>query len=100
MSCGTPPLFCVQNPKRLGFCSVAIVQTAISQTGAKVKILDILLTKAVAKITKAGIRSAILETGVMALVSTGVIDIPDRRLAHYNSYPTLGELVRTLGGSI
>ncbi len=62
--------------------------------------LDILLTKAAEKITKAGTRSATPEAGVASLVSAGVIDTPDYWLANYNSYPSLGELLRALGGSV
>lgn len=69
-------------------------------TGGKVKYLDILLTKAAEKITKAGTRSATPEAGVASLVSAGVIDTPDYWLANYNSYPSLGELLRALGGSV
>ena len=42
-----------------------------------VKYLDALLTKAAAKITKAGPRSATAESGIGSLVSAGVIDTPD-----------------------
>lgn len=69
-------------------------------TGGKVKYLDILLTKAAEKITKAGTRSATPEAGVDSLVSAGVIDTPDYWLENYNRYPSLGELLRALGGSV
>ena len=35
-----------------------------------------------------------------SLVSAGVIDTPDYWLTHYSSYPSLGELLRALGGSV
>ena len=69
-------------------------------TGGKVKYLDILLTKAAAKITKAGTRSATPEDGIASLVAAGVIDTPDYWRANYGSYPSLGELLRALGGSV
>ena len=69
-------------------------------TSGKVKYLDILLTKAAAKITKAGTRSATPEAGVASLVSAGVIDTPDYWLKNYGSYPSLGELLCALGGAV
>lgn len=69
-------------------------------SGGKVKYLDILLTKAAAKITKAGTRSATPEAGVASLVSAGVIDTPDYWLKNYNNYPSLGALLCALGGSV
>ena len=65
-----------------------------------VKYLDALLTKAAAKITKAGPRSATAESGIGALVIAGVIDTPDYWREHYRDYPSLGELLCALGGAV
>ena len=69
-------------------------------TGGKVKYLDILLTKAAAKITKAGPRSSTPENGIGSLVSAGVIDTPEYWAAHYRDYPSLGTLLCALGGAV
>ena len=66
----------------------------------KVKYLDILVTKAAAKISKAGTRTATPEDGIAALVSAGVIDTPDYWKSNYKSYPSLGELLCALGGAV
>ncbi len=66
----------------------------------KVKYLDGLLTKAAAKIKRAGIRSAAPEDGISALVAAGVVDTPDYWLAHYHDDPSLGDLLCALGGAI
>lgn len=66
----------------------------------KVKYLDLLLTKAAAKISKAGERSSTPENGIGALVAAGVIDTPDYWLAHYRDYPNLGALLCALGGAV
>lgn len=64
------------------------------------KYLNALLTKAAAKITRAGTRSATPEAGIAALVSAGVIDTPDYWKVNYNSYPSLGALLCALGGAV
>ena len=66
----------------------------------KVKYLDGLLTKAAAKIKRAGIRFAAPEDGISALVAAGVIDTPDYWLAHYHDDPSLGDLLCALGGAV
>lgn len=66
----------------------------------KVKYLDILLTKAAAKISRAGTRSSTPEAGVAALVAAGVIDTPDYWLSNYGTFPSLGALLCALGGSV
>ena len=66
----------------------------------KVKYLDILLTKAAAKITKAGPRSSTPENGIGSLVSAGVIDTPEYWAEHYRDYPSLGALLCALGGAV
>ena len=69
-------------------------------TGGKVKYLDILLTKAAAKISKAGTRSSTPEVAVAALVAAGVIDTPDYWLSNYGTFPSLGALLCALGGAV
>lgn len=69
-------------------------------SGNKVKYLDILFTKAAAKISKAGTRTATPEDGIAALVAAGVIDTPDYWKANYKGYPSLGELLCALGGAV
>ena len=66
----------------------------------KVKYLDILLTKAAEKITKAGARTVTPEEGVAALVAAGVINTPDYWLANYGTFPSLGALLCALGGAV
>ena len=62
--------------------------------------LDLLLVKAARKITEAGPRSNTPENGIGALVAAGVIDTPEYWLAHYRDYPSLGALMRALGGAV
>lgn len=69
-------------------------------SGNKVKYLDILLTKAAAKISKSGARTATPEDGIAALVAVGVINTPDYWKANYNGYPSLGALLCALGGAV
>lgn len=69
-------------------------------TSGEVKYLDTLLTKATAKISKAGERSSTPENGIGALVSAGVIDTPEYWLEHYRDYPSLGALLCALGGAV
>ena len=66
----------------------------------KVKYLDILLTKAAAKISRAGTRTSTPEAGVAALVAAGVIDTPDYWLSNYGTFPSLGALLCALGGAV
>lgn len=68
--------------------------------GGKVKYLDGLLTKAAAKIKRAGARCAAPEDGISALVAAGVIDTPDYWMAHYHDDPSLGDLLCALGGAV
>ena len=65
-----------------------------------VKYLDLLLTKAAEKITKAGPRTSTPENGVGNLVAAGVINTPDYWLAAYHNVANLGALLCALGGSI
>ena len=69
-------------------------------SGNKVKYLDILVTKAAAKISKAGTRTATPEDGIAALAAAGIIDTPDYWKANYNGYPSLGALLCALGGAV
>ena len=73
---------------------------AQAAASGKVKYLDILLTKAAEKITKAGTRTATPEEGVAALVAAGVINTPDYWLANYGTFPSLGALLCALGGAV
>ncbi len=66
----------------------------------KVKYLDILLTKAAEKITKAGARTGTPQEGVAALQAAGVINTPDYWLANYGTFPSLGALLCALGGAV
>jgi len=66
----------------------------------KVKNLDLLLTKAAARITKAGPRSSTVANGVGSLVAAGVIDTPDYWLANHSTFPSLGALLCALGGAV
>lgn len=69
-------------------------------SSGKVKYLDLLFTKAAAKITKAGERSSTVENGVGALVEAGVIDTPNYWLDNRNACQSLGALLCALGGSV
>ena len=69
-------------------------------SSGKVKYLDLLFTKAAAKITKAGERSSTVENGVGALVEAGVIDTPNYWLDNRNACQSLGVLLCALGGSV
>ena len=69
-------------------------------TSGQVKYLDILLTKAAAKISRAGTRTSTPEAGVAALVAAGVIDTPDYWLSNYGTFPSLGALLCALGGAV
>ena len=73
---------------------------AQAAASGKVKYLDILLTKAAEKITKAGTRTATPEEGVAALVAAGVINTPYYWLANYGTFPSLGALLCALGGAV
>lgn len=73
---------------------------AQAAASGKVKYLDIMLTKAAEKITKAGTRTATPEEGVAALVAAGVINTPDYWLANYGTFPSLGALLCALGGAV
>ncbi len=66
----------------------------------KVKYLDILVTKAAGKITKAGARSSTVENAVGSLVAAGVINTPDYWLENRNACPSLGTLLCALGGAV
>ena len=73
---------------------------AEAAASGKVKYLDLLLTKAAEKITKAGTRTATPEEGVAALVAAGVINSPDYWLSVYGSFPSLNQLLCALGGAV
>jgi LysM repeat protein len=83
----------------LGVINSPVYWRQVLATG-KVKYLDILLTKAAAKITKAGTRTDTAENGVGALVAAGVIDTPDYWLSNYRATPSLGALLCALGGAV
>ncbi|MCM1236962.1 MAG: LysM peptidoglycan-binding domain-containing protein [Ruminococcus flavefaciens] len=71
-----------------------------SAASGKFKYLDLLLTKAAEKITKAGTRTKTPEDGVAALVAAGVINTPDYWLANYRTFPSLDALLCALGGAV
>ena len=62
--------------------------------------LDLLLTKAARKISKAGPRASTPENGIGALVAAGIIDTPEYWAEHYRDYPSLGALLCALGGAV
>ena len=67
--------------------------------GGKVKYLGDLFTKAAAKITKNGGRSATVANGVAALVAAGIINSPDYWLNTAAQVPNVGALLTALGGA-